>query len=257
MLLLLSLLRLLGPILLFVALMVNEDALDYIPPRHYAAYFIGIFPSIYDWAVNVSNRTPLQDTSEDGYGFNTNQPGTDSWSGVLAFKHSSLLVSMFWTTIVVKTIDRKWLHLFWFCLGAALFSLLGIIHTPTAGFASLRETHWEQCDASTGSCWQFGQQWMFVVAYVSMGGTALVLDLARRFNCDPTMQIEIDDVSQVTMVDETDWFDNAALDVSDNIIGPRAMARSYLPPLSELQHFQQASMQDGGGVATTSDAAIP
>lgn len=226
---------------MFVALMVNEDALDYIPPRHYAAYIIGIFPSIYDWAVNASSRSPLQGFSEDGLEYNTNLTGTDSWYGVLAFKHSSLLVSMFWTTIIVKTIDRKWIHLFWSCVVAALFSLLGIIHAPTAGFASLREPHWEQC--STEECWQHAQQWMFVVAYVSMGATALILDLLRRFGCDPSLQIEIENAHDVTMVDVTDWFGNAAIDVSEDVIGPRAIARSYLPPLSELQHFQQSSLQ--------------
>ena len=34
-----------GPIVLFVGLMCNEDAINFMPPRHYAAYIIGIFPS--------------------------------------------------------------------------------------------------------------------------------------------------------------------------------------------------------------------
>jgi adenine/guanine/hypoxanthine permease len=34
-----------GPIVLFVGLMCNEDAINYMPPRHYAAYIVGLFPS--------------------------------------------------------------------------------------------------------------------------------------------------------------------------------------------------------------------
>jgi len=34
-----------GPIVLFVGFMMNEDAINFMPPRHYAAYIIGIFPS--------------------------------------------------------------------------------------------------------------------------------------------------------------------------------------------------------------------
>jgi adenine/guanine/hypoxanthine permease len=34
-----------GPIVLFVGFMCNEDAINFMPSRHYAAYVIGIFPS--------------------------------------------------------------------------------------------------------------------------------------------------------------------------------------------------------------------
>jgi adenine/guanine/hypoxanthine permease len=34
-----------GPIVLFVGFMCNEDAINFMPPRHYAAYIIGVFPS--------------------------------------------------------------------------------------------------------------------------------------------------------------------------------------------------------------------
>jgi adenine/guanine/hypoxanthine permease len=34
-----------GPIVLFVGFMCNEEAINFMPPRHYAAYIIGLFPS--------------------------------------------------------------------------------------------------------------------------------------------------------------------------------------------------------------------
>ncbi|CAN0269832.1 unnamed protein product [Phaeothamnion confervicola] len=38
-----------GPIVLFVGLMMCEETLNFIPARHYAAFIVGVFPSIYDW----------------------------------------------------------------------------------------------------------------------------------------------------------------------------------------------------------------
>jgi len=95
-----------GPIVFFVGLMINEEALNFIPNRHYSAYLIGILPSIYDWVVNISARSPLTD---DGL-FNTNFPtGSFGWIGVLAWKRGALLVSMVWVAIIVMVLDRKWI----------------------------------------------------------------------------------------------------------------------------------------------------
>jgi len=59
-----------GPIVFFVGLQISEEALNFMPARHYSAFIIGLFPSIYDWVVNISSRSPLTD---DGL-YNTNYP---------------------------------------------------------------------------------------------------------------------------------------------------------------------------------------
>lgn len=74
-------------------LMVNEEALNFMPSRHYSAYVLGLFPSIYDWVVNVSNMSPLQDLDSGG---NLNTTGLPQWFGVLAWKRGALLVSFVW-----------------------------------------------------------------------------------------------------------------------------------------------------------------
>lgn len=48
-----------GPIVFFICLMMNEETLNFMPARHYPAYIIGLFPSVYDWVTNVSNLGPL------------------------------------------------------------------------------------------------------------------------------------------------------------------------------------------------------
>lgn len=35
-----------GPIVLFVGLMLLEECMNFLPPRHYAAFLFGLFPSI-------------------------------------------------------------------------------------------------------------------------------------------------------------------------------------------------------------------
>ena len=92
-----------GPIVFFVGLQINEEALNFMPSRHYSAYIIGLFPSIYDWAVNVSARSPLTD---DG-AYNSNYPaGSAGFIGVLGWKRGSLLVSTIWVAMVVMVLVR-------------------------------------------------------------------------------------------------------------------------------------------------------
>ncbi|MGK3744985.1 MAG: AGZA family xanthine/uracil permease-like MFS transporter, partial [Bacillariaceae sp.] len=50
-----------APIVFFVGLQVNEAALNFMPNYQYSAYLIGLFPSIFDWMVTASNRSPLID----------------------------------------------------------------------------------------------------------------------------------------------------------------------------------------------------
>jgi AGZA family xanthine/uracil permease-like MFS transporter len=92
-------------VVLFVGLMVNEEALNFMPSRHYAAYVIGLFPSIYDWAVNVADKSPIQ--SQDTAG-NINLTPFSQWFGVLAWKRGALLVSFVWVSMLVMVIDRQW-----------------------------------------------------------------------------------------------------------------------------------------------------
>jgi AGZA family xanthine/uracil permease-like MFS transporter len=220
-----------------IGLLVNEDVLDFIPPRHYAAYIFGIMPSIYDWVVNIAARTPIPDGAS-GAEYNTNLTGFSSWFGVLAFKRGSLLISMFWTAILVKTIDRKWTQVALWCTVAAVFSSLGVIHVPEAGVSQFTDSSWEQCD-DVDECWQHAEQWTFMTAYLMMGATSLVVNAAKR--CDSAIQDEIDDNSRPPF---HDWFDNAAVPTEFVANVDRANVRSYLPSLRDIQRYQHSALQD-------------
>lgn len=192
-----------GPIVFFVGLMVNQEALDFMPHRHYSAYIIGLFPSVYDWVTNVADRAPLTD---DGT-YNTNTPGTPGWIGVLAWKRGALLVSMLWTAILVNVLDRQWkLATIWSII-ASLFAVFGIIHVPQAGFSNFSEPFWEQCTAS--GCWDFAEQWMFFVSYLILAGTFMIIGFAAKY--DKTIEEPIDDESRHAF---DDWFKEAKIDTT-------------------------------------------
>jgi AGZA family xanthine/uracil permease-like MFS transporter len=196
-----------GPIVFFVGLQINEEALNFMPSRHFAAYIIGIFPSIYDWVVNISSRSPLT----DGSGYNTNYPaGSAGFIGVLAWKRGALLVSMIWVAMVVMVLDRKWkLASIWAIIGSA-FALFGIIHVPEAGFDTFNDPTWEQCDGGSQSCWDNAKQLHFFIAYLMLAGTFGLIEVARKF--DDTLEGELDDETAHAF---DDWFANAGIVVDD------------------------------------------
>lgn len=178
------------------------------PQRHYAAYIIGLFPSIYDWAVNVSGRSPQQ--ALDGFYSTTYPAGNDGFVGVLAWKRGSLLVSMIWVAMIVMVLDRKWVTATIWALVGAFFALFGIIHVPQAGFEFFNSPTYEQCwvrEDGEASCWDYAEQWMFFVAYIIMAAHFAIIEVARRYTKDDTLLESLDDPSAHAF---DDWFADAA-----------------------------------------------
>jgi hypothetical protein len=189
-----------GPIVFFVALMINEEALNFMPSRHYGAYIIGLMPSVFDYITTISARNPL--LAFDG-NYDSNSPGGSAWVGVLSWKRGSLLVSMLWTAIVVNVIDRQWKTAVIWSLVAAFFALFGIVHVPEAGFDNLNNPFWEQCWAAD-TCWPFAYQWMFVCAYCMFAATFAIIWVVSSY--DDTFGEAIDDESRHAF---DDWFKEA------------------------------------------------
>jgi hypothetical protein len=188
-----------GPIVFFVGLQVNEECLNFIPARHYSAYIIGLFPSVYDWVTNISNRAPL---SDENLSYDVNSPGASSWVGVLAWKRGALLVSLLWVSMLVNVLDRRWAGAAIWAFVASLFAVFGLIHMPRAGFSNFSDPIWEQCTES--GCWEFANQWMFFVAYLMLMATFLLLYIVSRY--DDKMEEPIDDESRHAF---DDWFADA------------------------------------------------
>jgi AGZA family xanthine/uracil permease-like MFS transporter len=194
-----------GPIVFFVGLMINEEALNFMPSRHYPAYIIGIFPSIYDWTVNISQRAPLTGDGEYNLNYPTGSPG---FVGVLAWKRGALLVSMVWVAMIVMVLDRKWVMAGAWAMIGATFSVFGIMHVPEAGFDNFSDPTWDQCDLNAipvPTCWDHAEQWMFFVAYLMLAATFALIEVAKKF--DPTIKDEMDDESAHAF---DNWFKDAS-----------------------------------------------
>ena len=222
-----------GPIVLFVGLMICEEALNFMSTRHYSAFIIGLFPSTYDWITNLSGRAPLG-SDESG---NTNLSGGDGWYGVLAWKRGALLVSFVWVGILVYVIDRQWKKAAVWSGIASLFALFGIIHVPEAGFANFGDAVWEQCSSAT-DCWDHAQQWKFFVAYLMLGATFLLIEAARTFGGDEMLLPPVEDEFANEF---NDWFKDAAVVV-------KGRTKSYRDELEEIQAKKQMAEEEEEGV---------
>lgn len=199
-----------GPIVMFVGLLICEEALNFMPSRHYPAFLIGIFPSIYDWVTNISATGPLSDPTGT---FNTEYPG-DGIVGVYAWKRGALLVSLVWTSMIVMVLDRKWAQAVLWAFGGSLLAVCGVIHMPAAGFETFSDPLLEQCSGVDESgepiCWEDAQQWMFFVAYLILAATFGLIHFASGF--DDTIEPPFDDESAHAF---DDWFRDAAKGAED------------------------------------------
>lgn len=110
--------------------------------------------------------------------------------------------------MLVMVIDRKWKHATFWAMVAAIFALFGIIHVPEAGFKNFSSPLWEQCVAYPGDCWDFGEQWMFFVAYLMLAGTYALIDISRSTGFDSFLLPAIEDEK---LEEFNDWFRDAAI----------------------------------------------
>ncbi|CAN0344518.1 unnamed protein product, partial [Ascophyllum nodosum] len=178
-----------GPIVLFVGLSLIGECFRFLPSRHYVAIVFGLFPSICDWITGIADRVPSTSYAEDGTPYNSNLPDlTEGWWGILGFKRGAILVSLCWVAILVHTIDRKWWQAAFWALFSAILSAIGIIHVPVAGFDIFTKTAGDLCSpltedgdiVATTTCWEHGDQWQYVVAYLLMGAAFTVIEALRR-----------------------------------------------------------------------------
>jgi hypothetical protein len=76
---------------------------------------------------------------------------------------------------------------------------------PEAGFDNFSNAFWEQC-ATMDTCWDYGLQWMYFVAYIMMGGVFVIIELVRAYGLDRTL---LDPLVDETQDEFKDWFRDA------------------------------------------------
>eukprot|EP00232_Nephroselmis_pyriformis_P030957 CAMPEP_0182861686 /NCGR_PEP_ID=MMETSP0034_2-20130328/5634_1 /TAXON_ID=156128 /ORGANISM="Nephroselmis pyriformis, Strain CCMP717" /LENGTH=596 /DNA_ID=CAMNT_0024993643 /DNA_START=36 /DNA_END=1826 /DNA_ORIENTATION=+ len=200
-----------GPIILFVGLMICEEAVSVLPQRHWAVVFFGLFPSICDW---LTNDVPVGAIS-----------GDKAW-GIYSLKRGAMLISFFWCAILTYVVDRKWWHAAGWSILTAFVASMGIIHMPVAGYTaeymvdgkSVKQFEmgtWGPFIPGAGDQPCFGdecgaKQWRFFVAYLMVAGVCLLFGGAQKMGYGPPPETETAD----TLNFQADWEDVEGLEES-------------------------------------------
>ena len=127
-------------ILLWIGLIITAQAFQEVPKAHAPAVAIGFIPSLAAWGVLLV-QTTLQKAAP-GYSFQqaaANFSPQIFFTGMLSLAQGFILISIFFSAIVAKVIDRQWRAAAIWCLVASAASACGIIHgfvfTSDGGYA--------------------------------------------------------------------------------------------------------------------------
>jgi AGZA family xanthine/uracil permease-like MFS transporter len=116
-------------ILLWIGLIITAQAFQEVPKAHALAVAIGFIPSLAAWGELIVETTLGK--ANHGYALKdlaaTFSPDLFIY-GMLALAQGFILISIFFSAILARIIDRNWLAAAVWCLIAAAFSACGIIH---------------------------------------------------------------------------------------------------------------------------------
>jgi AGZA family xanthine/uracil permease-like MFS transporter len=127
-------------ILLWIGLIITAQAFQEVPKAHAPAVAIGFIPSLAAWGVLLI-QTTLEKAAPD---FTFQQAAARFtpeiyFNGMLSLAQGFMLISIFFSAIMVKVIERQWRAAAVWCLIAAVASACGIIHgfvfTADGGYA--------------------------------------------------------------------------------------------------------------------------
>ena len=127
-------------ILLWIGLIITAQAFQEVPKAHAPAVAIGFIPPLAAWG-ELQVETALSKAGPTGYALKdiaaTFSPELFIY-GMISLAQGFILISIFFSAILAKVIDRNWLAAAVWCLIASVFSACGIIHGFVwygAGFA--------------------------------------------------------------------------------------------------------------------------
>jgi len=144
-----------GPIIFIFGLMICEECTKHIAQRHHSALFFGLFFGVTDY---IFTQYQPADSS-------VNNPGT------FAMSKGSALASMIWVSILVYTIDRRWIRASIFCVAAAAFAGIGIIHQSEA----IKKF-------TSGTITESTSAFEFMMGYLSLAGVCGIYYLLQTYN---------------------------------------------------------------------------
>lgn len=116
-------------ILLWIGLIITAQAFQEVPKNHAPAVAIGFIPSLAAWGELLIETT----LGKAAPGYSLQQAATSFspqlfLNGMLSLAQGFILISIFFSAIMAKVIDREWRAAAIWCLVAAVASACGIIH---------------------------------------------------------------------------------------------------------------------------------
>ena len=122
------------PILIYIGMVILQQAFRETPARHAPAVALALIPWIADWLnTMIKNTLTAAGTSPSDVGYEALANQGIFYSGIEVLGASAILVGMFLAAIVVYIIDRRYIRCMGFCIVAAVCCFFGLIHSP-AGF---------------------------------------------------------------------------------------------------------------------------
>jgi hypothetical protein len=153
-----------GPVIFIFGLMICEECTTHIASRHHFTIFFGIFFGVCDYIYTAFS------------------PGNSALFGQQVMSRGSALTAMLWVSICVYTTDRNWSKAGLFCIVAAAFAAIGLIHQPAAvenfmtGF-QMGGTRGDEPDESRPNTSPF----QFMIGYLSIGGVCLLYYALQKY----------------------------------------------------------------------------
>jgi len=202
----------LNPVLLFVGAVVCCDTLSTTPIRHYAAFILGLMPSLCDWASSlgpaihatfnattvIAGKTVVAPVlvlvNATSVSLNGQILATaSSMQGVERMKGGAMLVSVVLTASLVCMIDRLYLQMAMWTSAASLLSLCGLMHAEKMG--------WYTAAGDSG--------WRFAAGYGLVACSALVLHALQslEWGVEPPVIDEPEEIEAVKVAYRSSLYD--------------------------------------------------
>jgi hypothetical protein len=132
----------------------------HIAQRHHAAIFFGLFFGVTDYIftqfVQGQDR-PLITTGN---------------AGPYAMSKGSALSAMLWCGVIVYTVDRRWIRAAFFCMIAAVFAGIGLIHQEGAAFDE---------QFMDGTITKETSAFEFMIGYLSMAALCMIYWALQKY----------------------------------------------------------------------------
>lgn len=122
------------PILIYIGMLMGSQAFLHVPKTHFPAVILGILPWLADWGKSLIGNA----VSAAGGNLSTITMGafTDSgiyYRGFEILGNGAIVIGIIWASLLVFMIERQTRKAVFLCIGAAVLTFLGFIHSTAMG----------------------------------------------------------------------------------------------------------------------------